>query len=232
MNKKVSIILSTYNEAQVIEKTISEIFKYVKDVEIILVDDDSTDGTFEKVKKINNPHLKVYSRKSRGLASAFLLGLINSSHEVVGWIDSNMDSLVKQLPGMIEKLNANDIVLLSRYVEGGADYRSKLRAFSSQTINFFCRIFLSSKIKDYTSGIFVMNRDVLNYVVPIAYGYGDFFIEFIHQANKKGLKILELPCVQPSDQETMSKTAPNIYRFIKIGFFYFLRIFQSMLNRW
>ena len=50
MDKKVSIILSTYNEASVIENTISEIFKYINDVEIILVDDNSPDGTFEKVK--------------------------------------------------------------------------------------------------------------------------------------------------------------------------------------
>ena len=62
MDKKISIILSTYNEALVIEQTISEIFKYVKNVEIILVDDNSPDGTFEKVNKINNPNLKVFSK--------------------------------------------------------------------------------------------------------------------------------------------------------------------------
>ena len=56
MDKKTSIILSTYNEAPVIEQTIEEIFKYVKNVEIILVDDNSSDGTLEKVKKINNPN--------------------------------------------------------------------------------------------------------------------------------------------------------------------------------
>jgi len=232
MDRKVSIILSTYNEAPVIEKTINEIFKHVENVEVVLVDDNSTDGTLEEVKKISNPYLKVYSRKRRGLASAFLLGLINSSSEIVGWIDSNMSGLVKQLPVMINKLDNNDIVLLSRYVEGGADHRSQLRVLSSKIINIFCRIVLSPKVKDYTSGIFVMKRDVLKSVVPIAYGYGEFFIEFIHNANKRGLKILELPCVQPHDQETMSKTAPNIYRFIKVGFFYFVRIFQSMLNRW
>ena len=96
MDKKISIILSTYNEASVIEHTIGEIFKYLNNAEIILVDDNSPDGTLDKVKKINNPNLKIFSRKSRGLASAFLLGLINSSGNVVGWIDSNMDVLVKK----------------------------------------------------------------------------------------------------------------------------------------
>ena len=53
MDKKVSIILSTYNEALVIEDTINKIFKYLDNVEIVLVDDNSPDGTFEKAKKIN-----------------------------------------------------------------------------------------------------------------------------------------------------------------------------------
>jgi len=178
MDKKISIILSTYNEALVIEQTISEIFKYVKNVEIILVDDNSPDGTFEKVNKINNPNLKVFSKKSRGLAAAFLLGLVNSSGDVVGWIDSNQSLLAIRLPDMISKLDTNDIVLLSRYVQGGKDERSGLRILSSQTVNFLSRLILGSKIKDYTSGIFVMKRSVLDEVVPIAYGHGEFFVEF------------------------------------------------------
>ena len=83
MDKKVSIILSTYNEAPVIEHTVNQIFKNLDNVEIILVDDNSPDGTFEIVKKMNNSNIKAYSRRVRGLGSAFLLGLINSSFDIV-----------------------------------------------------------------------------------------------------------------------------------------------------
>ena len=121
MDKKVSIILSTYNEALVIENTINEILKNLDNVEIILVDDNSPDGTFEKVKKINNLNIKAYLRKVRGLGSAFLLGLINSSSDIIGWLDSNMGSLANRLPEMLELLKSNDVVILSRYVEGGKD---------------------------------------------------------------------------------------------------------------
>ena len=79
MDKKISIILSTYNEAPFVVQTVNEILNNVKNVEIVLLDDNSTDGTLEKVKAINNPNLKIYSRRFRGLASSFLLGLINSS---------------------------------------------------------------------------------------------------------------------------------------------------------
>ena len=105
MQKRVSIILSTYNEATVIEDTINKIFKNLENVEIILVDDNSPDGTYEIAKKIDNPNLKVFSRNSRGLASAFLVGLINSSADIVGWLDSNMGILAERLPEMINELN-------------------------------------------------------------------------------------------------------------------------------
>ena len=231
MDKKVSIILSTYNEALVIEDTINKIFKYLNNVEIILVDDNSPDGTFEKAKKINNPNLKVFLRKSRGLASAFLLGLINSSSEVVGWLDSNMGVLAERLPEMLGQLEKNDIVILSRYVDGGTDLRSKQRVLSSQLINFFCRLILSNKIKDYTSGIFLMKREVLLTAVPIANGHGEFFIEFIYKAHKAGNKIVELPYVHPPDIEGMSKTATSILRLCYLGFKYFIRVVQSLFRR-
>ena len=74
MQPKISIILSTYNEGYVIEKTLTSIFDNLTDVEVIIVDDCSTDGTPEKIKKFNDPRIKLFSRKTRGLASAFLLG--------------------------------------------------------------------------------------------------------------------------------------------------------------
>ncbi len=231
MDKKISVILSTYNEAPVIEQTISEIFKYVKNAEIILVDDNSPDGTFEKVKKINNPNLKIYSRKSRGLASAFLLGLINSSGDIVGWIDSNMSTLAKKFPEMLDQLKNNDIVILSRYTQGGKDRRSRLRVLSSQIVNYICRLILNNKTKDHTSGIFVMKRTVLQSAVPVGYGHGEFFIEFLYKANKEGLKILEIPYEHPPDIEGMSKTAPNIIRFFKLGFDYFFRIMVTFFRK-
>ena len=88
MSQKTSIILSTYNEAKIIDKTVKEIFDKIKNVEIVLVDDNSTDGTVEKLKIFSNENLKIYKRKQRGLASAFLLGMINTSGDYIGWINT------------------------------------------------------------------------------------------------------------------------------------------------
>ena len=64
MDKMISIILSTYNEASVIKKSINEIFSTINNVEIVVVDDNSTDGTLEIINSIKNENLKVFSRKS------------------------------------------------------------------------------------------------------------------------------------------------------------------------
>ena len=231
MDKKISIILSTYNEAPFIEETIDIILNNIKNPEIILVDDSSTDGTLEKVKKINNPNIKIYSRKFRGLASSFLLGLINSSGDIVGWVDSNMKSAAEKLPEMINQLDNNDIVLLSRYVKGGNDKRDKLRSFASKFLNWIYQLTLSKKIKDYTSGMFVMKREVLLTAIPNCFGHGEFFVEFIYRAYKRGVKIYELAYIQPSDLEKRSKTASSFFHFIHLGFHYISAIFHAHTRR-
>jgi dolichol-phosphate mannosyltransferase len=223
MDKKISIILSTYNESIIIKETINKIFSTLINVEIILVDDNSTDGTLEIIKSIKNDNLKIYTRKSRGLASAFLLGMINTNGDYIGWTDSNMPQLTHHFKEMEKKLEHYDLVLLSRYVEGGGDQRSKLRILSSQLINLFCRFMLGNQIKDYTSSIFLMRREVLKNGIPIAYGHGEFFIEFLYKIRKNGVKICEIPYVQPPDAEG-SKTASSIIRFFSLGLSYLTRI--------
>ena len=230
MNKRISIILSTYNEAAIIKKTIDEIFKTLENTEIVVVDDNSTDGTDEILKSIQNKNLKVYSRDTRGLASAFLLGMINTEGDYIGWTDSNMPQLTHHFKEMLLKLETHDVVLLSRYVEGGGDERSKMRILSSKLINSFCRIILGSEIKDYTSSIFLMHRKVLKYGVPIAYGHGEFFIEFLYKLKKNGMKICELPYIQPPDAEG-SKTASSILRFFTLGLGYLTRIMLSRFRK-
>ena len=230
MNKRISIILSTYNEAAIIKKTIDEIFKTLENTEIVVVDDNSTDGTDEILKSIQNKNLKVYSRDTRGLASAFLLGMINTEGDYIGWTDSNMPQLTHHFKEMLLKLETHDVVLLSRYVEGGGDERSKMRILSSKLINSFCRIILGSEIKDYTSSIFLMHRKVLKYGVPIAYGHGEFFIEFLYKLKKNGMKICELPYIQPPDAEG-SKTASSILRFFTLGLGYLTRIILSRFRK-
>ena len=232
MSNNISIILSTFNEKLSIEFTISELIKYLPGVEIIVVDDNSPDGTLEVLKKINYENLKIFSReKTKGLASAFLLGLINTSGDIIGWLDSNMGDTAKKFPEMLQKLKGADIVILSRYVTEGKDERNKIRVISSYLLNKFSKLILRSKINDLSSGIFLMKREVLNDVVPVAKGHGEFMMEFLYKAEKKGNKIIEIPYIQPIDIEGHSKSFPNIAKFLYLGFFYLVRIIQSIITK-
>ena len=232
MNNNVSIILSTYNEKLSIEFTITELIKNLPGCEIVVVDDNSPDGTFEILKTINYKNLKIFSRKkTKGLATAFLLGLINTSGDVIGWLDSNMGATASKFPGMLEKLRDVDIVILSRYISEGKDERNKIRVVASYCLNKFSKFIFRSKINDLSSGIFLMKRDVLNDVVPVAKGHGEFMMEFLYKAERKGNKIMEIPYIQPIDIEGNSKSFPNVAKFLYLGFFYFGRIIQSLITK-
>ena len=218
MNENISIILSTYNEKPSIKFTINNIIKNLNGAEIIVVDDNSPDGTLEIIKSIDYQKLKVYSRKNtKGLATAFLLGLINSNGKYIGWLDSNMGSLAEKFPEMLKKLDSNDIAILSRYIPGGKDERGKFRVVVSYLLNKFTKFILRSKVNDLSSGIFLMKRNVLNDVVPVAKGHGEFIIEFFYMAEKKGNKIVEIPYIHPVDIEGNSKSFPNIPKFLQFN---------------
>ena len=122
MFSKTSVILCTYNEANHIEKTIAELRKNIPNLEIIIVDDCSSDGTIEIIKRLNqnNKYKVVFRKKSRNLASAFVRGLTETTGDNIGWIDTNMAELASRFPEMINELKYdNDLILMSRFVEGG-----------------------------------------------------------------------------------------------------------------
>src|SRR2546427_4268717 len=148
---RVSIILATYNERENICATIQGIFQYVSDsVEVIVVDDDSPDNTWLVANSIEDRRVKVIRRiGTRGLATAFNRGIIESRGEIVGWMDADMSMPPRLLPQMIEKLKDYDIVIGSRYVEGAKDDRHYLRVRSEEHTselqsqsNLVCRLLL------------------------------------------------------------------------------------------
>ena len=235
MSPKTSIILCTYNEANYIENAISELVKYIPNLELVIVDDNSSDGTTEIIKQLNvdNKFKAIFRKKNRGLASAFVRGLIETTGDNIGWIDTNMGELAPRFLEMTEELKLNnDLVILSRYIVGGGDKRNLIRVLCSKYFNILCRIILTPTIKDFTSSIFLMKRQIINEVTFLGYGHGEFFIEFLYKVHKKGFKIKEIPYVQKKDQDLAnSKSSPNLVKFFYLGFIYVLRIFSAIVRR-
>jgi dolichol-phosphate mannosyltransferase len=235
MSFKNSIILCTHNEAKHIEKTILELEKHIKDLEIVIVDDSSSDGTVEIIQRLNqnNKYKVIYRKKSRNLASAFVRGLTETTGDKIGWIDTNMGELASRFPEMIDELKSDkDLILMSRYIEGGGDDRIFIRAFCSKYFNVLCKLILRVPIKDFTSSIFMMKRKVLDEVTFLGYGHGDFFLEFLYNMHQKEFKIKEIPYIQKKDDEiSNSKSAPNLIKFSWLGFLYVLRIFVTLIRK-
>ena len=175
----------------------------------------------------------IFRKKNRGLASAFVRGLIETTGDNIGWIDTNMGELTPRFIEMTEELKLNnDLVILSRYIVGGGDKRNLIRVLCSKYFNILCRIILTPTIKDFTSSIFLMKRQIINEVTFLGYGHGEFFIEFLHNVHKKGFKIKEIPYVQKKDQGLAnSKSSPNLIKFFYLGFIYVLRIFSAIVRR-
>jgi dolichol-phosphate mannosyltransferase len=230
---RVSIVLATYNERENILDTIQSIFEHVKDpAEVIVVDDDSEDLTWQLVADHGDPRVTLIHRvDTRGLASAFNRGIIESRGEVVGWMDADMCMPPSMLPAMIDKLNEYDIVVGSRYAPGGVDDRAALRVISSRLINGLAGLVLGFGIKDYDSGFVVLKRSVFNKVSIVPTGYGAYFMEFLYTCRKKGLTVYEMPYVFRDRAKGVSKSAPSLYRFLRTGMQYVIRIFVARLRR-
>ncbi|MDA8406376.1 MAG: glycosyltransferase [Deltaproteobacteria bacterium] len=230
---RVSIVLATYNERENILDTISSIFEHVKDpVEVIVVDDDSSDMTWKLVEDHKDPRVKLIRRvDTRGLASAFNRGIIESRGSLVGWMDADMCMPPSLLPAMIAKLDEYDIVVGSRYAPGGIDDRAFLRVASSRFINGLATKVLGYSIKDYDSGFVVLKRTVFDKVSIIPTGYGAYFMEFLYTCRKKGLTVYEIPYVFRDRAKGISKSAPSILKFFRTGLQYVIRIFTARLRK-
>lgn len=232
-NPHISVILATYNERENIADTINAIFGYVTDsVEVIVVDDDSPDETWRHAEELKNPNVKVIRRVStRGLASAFNRGIIESRGQVVCWMDADMCMPPAMLPAMIDKLQEFDVVIGSRYVEGAKDDRQALRVLSSRMINGLATLVLGYGIRDYDSGFVVLRRAVFNKVSIIPTGYGAYFMEFLYNCRSKGLTVYEMPYVFRDRAKGVSKSAPDLLKFAVTGSQYVMRIFTARLRK-
>ena len=223
-----SIILATYNESASIGNTLDLIFRvFPESVEVIVVDDDSPDGTAAIAEERGDRRVRVICRRAeRGLASAVRRGTQEARGKVIAWFDCDMGYVVKYLPSMLAQLGEADIVIGSRYVPGGADRRPARRVLPSLCINALARFFLGARLRDYDSGFAVVRAEVLRRVEIRPPGFGEYFIEFLHESRRKGFRILEHPYVLTQRDKGASKSATHLRTFLRFGLGYARRVLQ------
>ena len=215
------VVIPTYNEAQSLEKLLPELLAL--DVDILIVDDSSTDGTVEVAKKLNaSNRISFISRPSKlGLGSAYLAGFarcLELGYEEIIQMDADGSHQVKDLIKMREVMKNNptiDLVIGSRWILGGkVENWAKRRELLSRTANKYSKAILAIKVNDMTAGFRIYRSAILrkmNLKNIASQGYG-FQIEMTREALRVGASITEVPITFIERTMGKSKMSNKIVR--------------------
>jgi dolichol-phosphate mannosyltransferase len=168
---QITLILPTYNEAENLPKLVSALFSLpFDDLHLIVVDDNSPDGTGHLADNLSNAmpgKIDVLHRPGKlGLGTAYVLGYKNALEkgaQVIGQMDSDFSHPVEKLPEMVKALDTSDVAIGSRYVPGGSvDERWPLwRKELSRFGNTYARTILRLPMHDVTGGFKLYKREAL-----------------------------------------------------------------------
>jgi len=212
---RISVVLPTYNEAENLPKLVSVLFSLPLDLRVVVVDDDSPDGTGPIADELArlHPTLRVLHRPAKqGLRSAYLAGFrlaLDDGADAVAQMDADFSHDPAVLVRMATRLEHSDLVIGSRYVPGGSvDERWPLwRKLLSQFGNLYSRAILSLPQHDVTAGFRLWRRAALE-GMPLdrvrSNGYV-FQVEMVYLANSLGYQIEELPIYFPDRESGKSK---------------------------
>ncbi len=215
---KTIIISPTYNEKDNIKTLINEVFKRNPNYHMLIVDDNSPDGTALIVKELQeiypNLHLKIRDKKN-GLGKAYIFGFkwaLKKNFDAIAQMDADMSHHPKEIKKMTQLLSKYDLSIGSRYIEGVSVVNWPIRRLIlSYGANVYSRIVTGIPIRDATGGFKVWRREVLDSIdldKVRSSGYS-FQIEMNFRAWIKGYKLIEHPIIfidRTVGQSKMSKS--------------------------
>lgn len=219
--KKTLVIIPTYNEADNILKIIPEVLKNSTDeneFNILVVDDNSPDGTASLVENMNNKNVHVLKREKKlGLGTAYVAGFnyaFDNNYDYVFEMDADFSHDPKYLKGFIEKIDSGfDLVIGSRYINGISVLNWPLRRLIlSYMASVYTRTITGLKVKDTTAGFMCYRVSALrqiNLKEVRSNGYS-FQIEMKFKFYKKGFKIAEIPILFIDRLEGESKMSRKV----------------------
>lgn len=222
---RLSVILPTYNEKGNIVPLIEEIKSRLRntDHEIIVIDDNSPDGTYGAVKDARLQGVKVVQRtENKGLAQSIRCGIECSRGEILVIMDSDFNHQPCYISELIAGISQYDCVSASRYV-GEGRMNSRFRHFASGMFNRFINLTTGGTVKDNLYGFFAIKRKVLfalNFD-NIFIGYGDYYIRLLHSLQKRGTSIHEISAINGKRREGHGNR-----RLLQAFFQYFKTVLQ------
>jgi dolichol-phosphate mannosyltransferase len=198
---ELAVVVPTYNERENVGELIARLGRVLDGIacEVIVVDDDSPDGTADAVRELARAdrRIRIIQRVDRrGLSSACIEGMMATAAPAVAVIDADLQHDETLLPAMFAKLRAEslDLVVASRYIEGGgAEAFAKSRARLSEAGNAMSRLVSRTPLSDPMSGFFVIDRRFLDEVVRSLSAVGFKILLDIVASARRPVRIGELP---------------------------------------
>ncbi len=226
------VIIPTYNEAENIAHVIERTNSTDKSIDILVIDDNSPDGTAEIVRNLKEKYKNIYlvvRKKKMGLGTAYIEGFkwaMKNSYAFVFEMDADLSHNPADIPRFLKELKKYDMVIGSRYIKGARiENWPVTRWFLSFIANLYARVVTGAGIKDMTSGYKCIKTEMLK-KIPLdsikVDGYG-FQIEIDFRVWKKGGRIKEIPIVFRDRKKGVSKLSRRIiwqafWLVLKLGF--------------
>jgi dolichol-phosphate mannosyltransferase len=242
---KYSVILPTLNENNHIVdliNSISNVFKKKNLVyEIIIVDDNSVDGTIDTVENIKDGYnflqLIVRKNQKKNLAQSINDGIKQSKYENIIWMDADFQHPPMYIGDLISNIDKHEAVICSRFLKKSCRYfndekfEKNLNENQSYIYNKLCKFFLFKDISDYTSGYICIKKKIFDNFKLKGY-YGDYFVSLITYLKKKNYKIVEIPFKDEERASRFSKTVVNVnIKYIYTCFRYVITLIFNIFKK-
>jgi dolichol-phosphate mannosyltransferase len=233
------VIIPTYNEYENISKIVPVVFEQDKSIHVLVVDDNSPDGTagvvMEMMKKFKRLHL-LQREKKNGLGRAYIAGFnwaLDNGYDFVVEMDADFSHDPAELHLLTDAMNAgHDVVVGSRYIHGIRILNWDMKRFvMSYFGNVYARIATGVKIRDITGGYNLYTRkalEAINLAKITSNGYA-FQIEMKSKAVFKKMSVVEVPIVFRDRFEGTSKMSGSIFKeaLFKVWRFRFEKWFKT-----
>ncbi len=211
-----AVIIPTYNESDNIAPLIAGLHRYVPELTVVVVDDNSPDGTGKLADQIaaSNPRVRpIHRPRKMGLGTAHVAGLkwaLSQNLEPILTMDADFSHSPRFVPDLLQALGNLDTVIGSRYVPRGGTLNCSLpRKALSHGANSFARAMLGLRASDCTAGFRGYRRPVLESMDLDGIrsdGYS-FLIEMLYQCQKSGWRIGEVPIIFEDRRRGQSKVS-------------------------
>ncbi|MHA6782800.1 polyprenol monophosphomannose synthase [Pseudonocardia saturnea] len=215
----VLVVIPTYDERENIGPIVARLHAAVPDADVLVVDDNSPDGTgrLADAMAAADPRVRVLHRTTKdGLGAAYLAGFevaLGGEHQVVVEMDADGSHAPEDLPALLAALRDADLVLGSRYVPGGAVRNWPAhREWLSRGGNLYSRLALGVPIRDITGGYRAFRRQVLEELdlgEVASQGYC-FQVDVAYRAVRSGFRVREVPITFVERERGASKMSRSI----------------------